>query len=91
MLSGTLPPFSATLAITALCKAMFCSALPCAGIYVQFLGELFSRIEARIEIEQLQEVHDRLAIIASAPSFSAICESTASISTFCNDPPDAPC
>jgi hypothetical protein len=28
MLSGTLPPFSATLRMTALCRAMFCSALP---------------------------------------------------------------
>lgn len=25
---GTLPPFSASLRITALCRAMFCSALP---------------------------------------------------------------
>src|ERR687897_353217 len=33
MVSGTLPPFSATFRITALCRAMFCSALPCAPAF----------------------------------------------------------
>ena len=30
MLSGTLPPFSASFCMTALCKAIFCSAEPSA-------------------------------------------------------------
>jgi hypothetical protein len=67
MLSGTLPPFSATFFITALCSAMFCSALPCApGVDVQFLCEFLARVQRRIEVEELQQVHDRLAIVSAA-------------------------
>ena len=48
---------------------------------IQLFGQLLARIEARVEIEKLQQIDDRLLPIARPPRAAAICPSTASTST----------
>ena len=64
---GTTPPFSASLAITALCSAIFSSALPSAAdMDVELIGELLARVQAGVQVEQLQKVDDRALVVAAA-------------------------
>jgi hypothetical protein len=59
--------FSATFFITALCSAMFCSAAAViAGVHVQLGGKPLARIEARIEVEELEAVDDRRPVVPAA-------------------------
>ena len=46
-----------------------------AGVHIELLGELLARAEARIEVEQLQQVDDRLALVsASALLMGELCQ-----------------
>jgi hypothetical protein len=67
IVSGTLPPFSASFCMTAFDSAMFCSALPSAPAWtLKLLRELLARREARVEVEHLEQVDDRRLVVAAA-------------------------
>ena len=59
--SGTLPPFSASFTMTCLWSQIFIDAeIVLVAGKMKLLGELLARRKARIEIEQLHQIDDRM-------------------------------